>query len=394
MKQKNSLRVGMVAGEPSSDYLASHLLNIINEVVGSSSVVAEGIGGPLMRKEGFNALFPMHVLAHYGLVAILQNIIPIYKVRSGLLRHFSENLPHVFIGIDSSAFNLPVEKKLHRAGVKIIHYVSPPSIWACRSYRIRTIRRSVDLLLVLFPFEVDLYKQHGMEAVFVGHPLATKIPLQPDKQGARHQYAFDDDEVVLAILPGSRVSELKRHLPIFIKAAILCRKKIPNLRFISNALDNHTKDKIMYIWKKFAGDNVPIIIEVGKMHQVLTASDIAIVASGTVSLEAMLTKTPVVVGYQLPILNWICSLIFCSHRKKDRVIALPNILAMKKIIPELWQFFCTPKRLAKQTLNFLLDKERCVIYREESTRIHRSLLLDRQDEIVFRNRLRDLLQKK
>lgn len=336
------MRIGIVAGESSGDLLGAGLIAAIREKY--PDAVIEGIAGPEMVMQGCAALYPADKLSLLGLVEVLGHYRELSTIRSELFRHFIETRPDVFIGIDAPDFNLGLQKKLHDAGIKTVQYVSP-QIWAWRKYRIHKIARSIDLVMTLFPFEADFYKNYAVPVKFVGHPLADMIPLQVDMLDARKKLGLPTDKKIIALLPGSRVSEVKRLLQPFIETAKWCLRQDDSLQFVMPVAN--------YAVKKLVDDAVtraglPIKLTQGQSRDVMAAADVLLVASGTATLEALLLKKPMVVAYRVA---WL-SAILLRRWVKLPYYSLPNLLAGKYIVPEVIQQDVRPEILGPAVMHF------------------------------------------
>ena len=345
------LRIAIVTGEPSGDMLGAGLVHELSKRVKDISI--EGIGGEKLANEHMNILFPMEKLSVMGFTEVLGRYFELKDIREKLIKHFLKDPPDIFIGIDAPDFNLFLEKKLRNAGIKTVHYVSP-SIWAWRRNRIKKIRESVDLILNLFPFEGDIYNKFNIPNKYVGHPLADKLPDEPNTESARNELDIPLTKTVIALLPGSRLTEIKRIAIPLLKAALLTQSKHKNLFFIS-ALTN---EQSANVFKKLADKITPqlkINIYTDKTHRVIESSDIIMLASGTASLEAMLLKKPMIVTYKL---SWPTYFIV-KLLAKIPYASLPNILAGREIVPECLQFKCRPKILASE-LDKLLNSEKSI----------------------------------
>jgi lipid-A-disaccharide synthase len=363
------LRIGIVAGEASGDYLGSHLIKALKAEHGEISV--EGIGGDKMISEGCLSLFPMEKLSVMGLVEVLGSYLELVGIRKRLFQHFSNNPPDVFIGIDAPDFNLGLEQSLRRQGIPTVHYVSP-SVWAWRRRRLNKIRESVDLMLTLFPFEIDIYRENNIEAAYVGHPLAGKIKLKPDKLAARDRLGLDKSTTIIGIMPGSRRSEMSRLLPPFLDFAKLCHVEFPKIQFVSSLLDSKSIEYCEQIQLSMSAQSLPLKIFQDKAHDVLEASDILVLASGTVTLEAMLFKKPMVVAYKLnPISHFFVKMMtYIDHA------ALPNLLSGKEVVPECLQNKCSADNLFGHLKRWINKPEKINELEHEFTEIHSKLKLD------------------
>jgi len=363
------LRIGIVAGEASGDYLGASLLKSLRE--SEPQLQAEGIGGPLLREAGCRILYPMEVLSVMGLVEVLGSYQKITAVRRALLRHFARTPPDVFIGVDAPDFNLDLELRLHKAGIKTVHYVSP-QVWAWREYRLRKIARAVDLMLTLFPFEETYYHEHGLPAVCVGHPLANQIPMQPDPAGARTRLGLHADQTIVALMPGSRSMEIQRLARPFLLAARECLIQRQGIHYISNLLDAEAVTTVRSLMRESGLNDLPVSFYTGHAHDVLEAADVVLLASGTVALEAMLYKKPMVVAYKV---NWLTYLLLKALIKVPYV-SLPNLLAQEQLVPERLQGDCTPERLAREVLRMIDDRQAQAALGQKFSVLHQNLQSD------------------
>jgi len=363
------LRVGIVAGEASGDYLGANLIKSLKGFHGD--IVVEGIGGEKMQEEGCLSIYPMDKLSVMGVIEALDSYLELSRMRRSLIEHFSNNPPDVFIGIDAPDFNLGLEQSLRKEGVRTVHYVSP-SVWAWRKYRVKKIARSVDLMLTLFPFELDIYKQHNIPALCVGHPLAEKISMQPNKVNARERIDVGEDITIIGIMPGSRKGEIARLWPVFLQTANLCYKQSSDIIFISSLLASSSVEYCKQIQREMSLEHLPIIYYVDRVHDVLEASDVLLLASGTITLEAMLFKRPMVVAYKLhPVTHFLMKfLTYIEHA------SLPNLLADREIVPECLQNNCYSKRLYFYLQEWLNNPDKIAGLQGEFTKIHKSLKND------------------
>ena len=343
------LRIGIVTGEPSGDMLGAGLIGELNKRVKNLSI--EGIGGEKLAKKNMNILFPMEKLSVMGFTEVFGKYFELKRIRGKLIEHFLENPPDVFIGIDAPDFNLFLEQKLRQAGIKTVHYVSP-SIWAWRESRIKKIKESVDLILNLFPFETAIYNKFNVPNKHVGHPLADKLPQVPNINLARKELDIPKNKKVIALLPGSRTAEIKRIGVPILKAALITQSSHNDLFFVSAFLDKKSC-KIFEELKNSFTPELKIKIYLDKTHRVIESTDIVLLASGTVTLEAMLLKKPMIVAYKI---SWLTYFII-KLLVKIPYVALPNILAGKEIVPECLQLRCRPKILASE-LDKLLNSDK------------------------------------
>lgn len=360
-----NLRIGIIAGEVSGDLLGAGLISALKKHY--PNLIVEGIGGTQMMAAGFNSLFPMEHLSVMGLGAVLKNLPQILYIRHKIIQHFRNNPPDIFIGIDAPDFNLTVEEKLKKSGIKTMHYVSP-SVWAWKQWRIKKIKRAVDKMLTILPFEAAFYEQHQVPVKFVGHPLADSIPLYPDQLAARRKLNLAANKKIIAILPGSRSNEIKYLAELFIQTALECQKKYPELIFIAPMANAKIKQQFSVILQATA-PQLSIQLFDGQSAAVLTAADAVLLASGTATLEAMLAKCPMVVAYRLPALSFA----IVKHMVKTAYISLPNLLANKKLVPELIQFQATVESLSCELLNCLDNKARNEELKNEFTSLHQMM---------------------
>ena len=357
-----------IAGEASGDYLASLVLPRLSEVLGGAPQF--GVGGPKMAAAGLDCWYPSGRLAVRGYVEVIKKLPGIVALRRDMLRRVSAARPRVFIGVDAPDFNLGVEIKLKARGIPTVHFVSP-SIWAWRPERIWTVQKATDIVLLIFPFEEEIYRRAGVPAVYIGHPLAGIIPMQPDPGAARAELGIDPGgEPLFAVLPGSRVDEVSGCGPIFFEA---CERVVRRLggagRFVLPAVDAVRGAQIREVARRYPLLSERLTIVAGRSHRVLESADAVLVASGTATLEAALYKKPMVVGYAMPPLTaWLM-------RKKGNIsyVSLPNILAQRPVVPEFLQYFCTPDAIAASLVEQLKPSRREALA-EVFTRMHESLL--------------------
>lgn len=339
------LRVAIVAGEASGDQLGAGLIRAIQAQ--RPDAVFEGVAGPQMAAAGCRVIEPVEKLAVMGLVEVLKHYRELRAIRAGLARHFLRHPPDVFVGIDAPDFNLGLELRLRRAGIGTVHYVSP-SVWAWRQSRVKKIARATDLMLTLFPFEAEFYRQSDVNVSFVGHPLADTIPLETDRALARAQLQLPEQATIIALLPGSRLSEVNQLAPLFIDAAARCLERYPQLHFVVPLINRAVRDRFERILAD-GGSRLPVTLCDGRAHDAMTAADMVLVASGTATLEAMLLKRPMVMAYRLaPLTHFLL-----KRMVKIRRFALPNLLADKELVPEFIQERVTVANLAGALLEFL-----------------------------------------
>ena len=357
----------MVAGEASGDVLAGLLLEGLR--ARWPTLLAEGIGGPKMAERGFAAWWPHDKLAVRGYVEVLGHFREIVGIRNQLTERLMKDKPDAFIGVDAPDFNLDLEVKLRAAGVKTVHFISP-SIWAWRGKRVEKIKKAADLVLCIFPFEPEIYARHGVNAVYVGHPIASEIPLEPPRAEARAGLGVADDETLIAVLPGSRRSEIQYVAPRLFGAAREIFKARPGTRFVVPVVTG-LRHVIEPIRRQYAPE-VPIELLDGRSHDALAACDVALVASGTATLEAALFKRPLVVVYAMHAISWQMG----KRMHYQPWISLPNILLRDFAVPELLQGEASPDRIAAAAFKWLDDPAACQALRVRFEAVHRELRRD------------------
>ena len=360
----------MVAGEASGDILGAGLVKALKAQYPDAKFV--GIGGPKMIAEGFDSLYPMERLSVMGLFEVLGRLPELLKIRKNLFNQIKALNPDVFIGIDAPDFNLSLEKKLKDSGLKTVHYVSP-SVWAWREKRVFKIKEAVDLVLCLFPFEVDFYKKYDVPAVCVGHTLADAIELNPDVEKAKTDLSISGDHPVVAILPGSRQGEVGRLGELFLQTAERVQEKIPNVQFIIPAANEDRRIQLQQILSQHESINVTLLD--GQSREAMTAADAVLMASGTAALEGMLLKKPLVVSYKFSAI----SAFFLFRMLTQKFVSLPNLLAQKELVPEILQDNANPQSLSNALLVFLQDKSASENLHDEFLKLHKSLRLNADD---------------
>ena len=359
------LRIGIVAGEASGDLLGSHIIQALKKK--RTDIEFVGIAGPKMMSEGALSLFSMERLSVRGYVEVIKHLFSLLRLRRQLLKHFMSNRLDLFIGIDAPDFNFWLERKLKRNGIKTIHYVSP-SVWAWRKNRIKKIKNAVSHMLALFPFEPALYHGAGIPVTYVGHPLADILPMKPDTFAAREGLKLKSSALVVAMLPGSRQSEVQQHAELFVKTAKLIYAEYPNAIFLVPLITRETR-QIFELAIFHENESLPIQILFGHAHDAMEASDVVIVASGTATLEAALLKKPMVITYRMSEVSWQ----ILKRMRLQPYVGLPNILAEKFIVPELLQDDSTPEKLAEATIKLISDTTYISEIKAEFTKIHFSL---------------------
>ena len=362
---RGMLRIGIVAGEASGDMLGGLLMQALKNK--RSDIEFVGIAGPKMMREGAQSLFPIERLSVRGYLEVIKHAFGLMRIRQQLIKHFLNHRVDIFIGIDAPDFNFYIEKRLKKHGIKTIHYVSP-SIWAWRKNRLNKIKLAVSHILTLFPFESALYQEAGVPVSYVGHPLADALPLQPDTTAARATLRLKPSDLVVAMLPGSRQSEVQQHAALFIQTAKKLHADYPNALFLVPFVTRESK-QIFELALFHEQEPLPIKILFGHAHDAMQASDVVIVASGTATLEAALLKKPMVITYRMPILSWW----ILKRMLLQPYVGLPNVLAGKFIVPELLQHDATPEKLAQAAIKLISDTLAIEEMKAEFNKIHISL---------------------
>lgn len=363
--------LGLVAGEASGDLLGAHFIGALRQA--HPDLRASGIAGPRLVEAGVEAIYPSAKLAVNGYVEVLRHLPELLWIRSRIAHRFLRERPRVFVGIDAPDFNFALEEKLRRAGIPTVHFVSP-SIWAWRPERIDAIRRAVSHMLVVFPFEERIYREAGIPVTYVGHPLADLIPLEPDGAAARAALGLAAGPVV-ALLPGSRLSEVTRHARLMLDAAARVLRTRPEVRFVVPAA---SEAAAAVIRRAAEGVELPLQILDGQSHTALAACDVALVASGTATLETALFKKPMVITYRMPALTARMML----KKALQPWVGLPNILARDFVVPERIQDAATPDALARDLLDWFDDAPRRLELHETFRTLHLSLRQDASARIA------------
>lgn len=367
MSDNAKKRFAMVAGEPSGDLLAGLLLDGIQ--ARWPDVQAQGIGGPQMLRRGFESWWPQEKLAVRGYIEVLRHYAEIAGIRRQLKARLLREWPELFIGVDAPDFNLDLESALRGRGMKTVHFVCP-SIWAWRADRIEKIRSAADHVLCIFPFEPALLEEQGVEATYVGHPIANVIPMLPDRGTARAALGLPDDVPVVALLPGSRRSEIRALAARFFATAALMSRQMPALRFVTPVIPSLREEVEALLRASGVADRVQLVD--GRSHEVLAACDVTLIASGTATLEAALFKRPMVIAYNMNRVSW-----HLMHRQQLQPwVGLPNILCRDFVVPELLQEAATPEALAEATLRWLQAPDEVAALQERFTELHAELRRD------------------
>ena len=369
MASSAELTIALVAGEPSGDLLAARMLSGLRLL--RPQVRLHGIGGERMAEHGFTSDYPMEKLAVRGLFEVLRHYREIKGIQDALCSRLLAERPAAFVGVDAPDFNLGLETRLKQAGIPTVHFISP-SIWAWRGARIKKIARAVSQMLVVFPFEEAIYRSAGIPATYVGHPLAEVIPMQPDVAAARAALGLDGSAPVVAILPGSRMSELKYNSVAFVAAAKLLAAREPGMRFIAPMAGHAQRNYFESLLAQAGLSDVPVQILDGQSHAAMAAADAVLVASGTATLEVALFKKPMVIAYKMMAASWQ----LMRHMGYQPWVGLPNILAREFLVPELLQQAATPDAIADALWRQLEDEAGRKRLTRRFTEMHQSLLRD------------------
>ncbi|WP_298051970.1 lipid-A-disaccharide synthase [uncultured Paenalcaligenes sp.] len=375
------IQIGMVAGEPSGDLLAGRIIQGIRDV--QPQIQVSGIGGPQMQQVGLDTWYPMDVLSVFGYVDALKRLPKILQTYYGSLGRWKKTQPDVFVGIDAPDFNLRMEMQLRKQGIPTVQFVGP-SIWAWRYERIHKIRQAVSHMLVLFPFEVEIYEKEGIPVTCVGHPLAQNIPLDPDKNEARRRLGLAADAKVLALLPGSRRAEIALLAPRFLQAVQKLQQDHPDLQVVVPMVNAQRETEFNAILQQYPIRHLRLLRQSDQLEQsrpaawdAMQAADGLLVASGTATLEAMLFKRPMVISYVLsPLMQKLMAWQSGQSKPLTPWIGLPNILAQDFVVPELLQEDATPDKLAKATERALFDLSWADEVTQRFMEIHLQLRLD------------------
>lgn len=367
-------RIALVAGEASGDVLGAGLIAELRQRFPDAEFT--GIGGEAMRAAGMATWHDAGELAVMGLAEVLRHLPRLLRLRHSLRRRLLAWQPDVFIGIDAPDFNLGVEKWLKQRGIRTVHYVSP-SVWAWREKRAEKIGRSADRVLCLFPMEPPIYARHGVDARFIGHPLADEMPLEPDRHFARQSLGLDQTRPVLAVLPGSRVGEIERLGANFLAAAARVLSAEPSLQIVApmaNARARAVFEDVLAAHPDAATLTPSLRLIDGGARTLMIASDVILLASGTAALEAMLAKRPMVVAYKVSPITY--RLVKALGLLKVDSVALPNVLAGERLVPELMQHDCTPQNLADAILRWLRDPAAVDMLQPRFQQLHLQLRQD------------------
>lgn len=364
--ESSPLRIAMVAGELSGDQLGAALIQAIRARCPDAQF--EGIAGPRMRAAGCRALAHAEQLSVMGLAEVLVHLPGLLRLRRRISAQLLKKPPAVFVGIDAPDFNLGLERTLKQHGIATLHWVSP-SVWAWRCYRLKKIRASVDLMMTLFPFEARYYAEQGMQAAYVGHPLADEIPLAGKGPAVAGALECGGVRGCVALLPGSRVAEVKRLLPVFLETAHRCVEALPGLRFVLPVAAPHLLPLCRQWLRKRKYASLPVTLLDGNARQAMAAADAVLVASGTATLECMLLGRPMVVAYRLH----PCTYPLVKRMLQVPFVSLPNLLLGSKQVPEYLQSQAEPRRLAAALLQLLEDPQQAARQTQAFQEVHHEL---------------------
>ena len=357
-------KVAILAGEPSGDLIASHLMADLNKQYKNIQYI--GVGGPLMKSKGLSSFFDYAHLSVRGYFEVFRNIIKLCQLQKNLIDFLISEKPDVFIGIDAPDFNFAIERALKAKKVRVFHYISP-SVWAWRKNRIFQMKKDMHHLFSIFPHELPIFKKIRLPVTYVGHPLASKIPLKPDAMLSRKLLNISKVSKIIALLPGSRMGEVRWHLDTMLKTAQLMHKSLPECLFLLPVNNQANYGYALSQLRNYHALNVRLII--GHSHDVINASDICLLASGTASLEAALYKKPMVVMYKTSWFSWL----ILKRMHLIPFVGLPNILLGKLLVPELLQYEASPKKLAQKLLAVCSDKKYLNNLSGEFKKLHLSL---------------------
>ena len=373
-------KLACVAGEPSGDLLAAPALSALNQIPDMANLEVYGIGGPRMQAEGMRSDWPMETLSVRGYVEAIKQLPTILKLRKELIaKLLDEDRPDVYLGIDAPDFNLGVELQLRKAGIPTLHFVSP-SIWAWRAGRIKKIAQAVDRMLCIFPFETEIYERAGVASTYVGHPLASEIPLEPNPQKAREKItkilklsSGTLDGIVIAVLPGSRGSEIELIAPVFFETIQLLTQKLKGQKFhflipVATPRLRAPLEQLLLKAKNLHPD-IQIHLLDGMADEVLEASDVVLIASGTATLQAALWKKPMVISYKVP---WLTAQIM-KRQGYLPYVGMPNILCGQFVVPELLQDDATPEKLASAVQDWLDHPNKVADLKARFAHMHETL---------------------
>jgi len=372
--ESHPLTIALCAGEASGDLLGAHLMNAIRKQYPQVNFI--GIGGPRMLAAGINSLYDQEKLAVRGFVEVVRKLPEILSIRRGLIKALKQIRPQVFVGIDAPDFNLGVAMELKQAGIATVHYVSP-SVWAWRRKRVKKIVKQVDEVLCLFPMEPELYQQAGGRARFIGHPLAQILPLHIDKAARRIQLRLSERDPVFVLMPGSRVSEIDFMAPLFLQAAEIILQYYPQAQFLLPLATVATRQRMLEILAQPVWQKLPVRIMNAHADMACQAADVALVTSGTATLEVALCQCPMVISYKISSLTYT----YVKHKIKVPYVGLPNILLGKNVVPELLQHNATPQKLAQAVLHWYESPAEVRAVQNDFERLHQQLTM-KTDELA------------
>ena len=373
-------KLACVAGEPSGDLLAAPALSALNQIPDMAGLEIYGIGGPRMQAQGMRSDWPMETLSVRGYVEAIKQLPAILKLRKELIQNLiGEGRPDVFLGVDAPDFNLGVELHLRKAGIPTLHFVSP-SIWAWRAGRIQKISQAVERMLCIFPFETEIYDRVGVASTYVGHPLASEIPLEPNTNQAREKITKElklsnnlIDAIVIAVLPGSRGSEIELIAPVFFETMQLLTEKLKGqkLHFLIPVATQRLRAPLEQLLLQAKNLNPDIQIQLldGMADEVLEAADVVLIASGTATLQAALWKKPMVISYKVP---WLTAQIM-KRQGYLPYVGLPNILCGEFVVPELLQNDATSEKLAQALIDWLNHPNKVAELKSRFSQMHETL---------------------
>ncbi len=359
------MRIGVVAGETSGDTLGAGLIEALQKKY--PDICFSGVGGPKMKALGVQLLYPMERISIMGLDGLFENLLPILKIRRHVKRFFVDERIDAFVGVDVPDFNLGLELALRKHGIPTIHYVSP-TVWAWRSYRIHKIRRAVDHMLTLFPFEAEFYSDHGIPVTCVGHPMADEIPNSDHTQEARSALGLNHTQKIVAILPGSRVREIEKLGAIFTEAGLLIQERYPDVHFLVPMASRETRRAFQNLCTSQLR-RLSIDILDGNVRQAVAASDAAVVASGTAALETLLLGKPMAVAYRVSAMSYW----FVRCFSEVEHYSMPNHLLPSAMVPEFIQHHATPTALAHVICDYLNNPRKVSELQREFSKTHEQL---------------------
>lgn len=362
--------IAWLAGEASGDFIASLAMPEVARRF--ENAPQYGVGGTKMRAAGMSTWHDIRELSVRGYVEVLAHLPRLIRLRGELVRNIAASNPRIFVGVDAPDFNLGIEQQLRRRGVPCVHYVSP-SVWAWRPERIHQIRRAVDHVLLVFPFEQEIYRKAGIEATYVGHPLASVIPMEPDTEGARRDFGISGTGLpVVTVMPGSRLDEVRGCAPAFFQAVEKLLHVHGDMHVLIPAADEQARERIIFLAGQYPSLAQRMIVRIGVSHRMIEAADAVLVASGTATLECALYKKPMVVGYSMPALTGM----LMQKKALIRHVSLPNILMGENVVPEFLQYYCKGDLIAHALERALDDEAGRKRLAERFARLHESLTAD------------------